>query len=107
MSKSHAFRDVLCISNLDKKLPLTIVLEPWGDELEVPPMETYYVVVRSTNEGTIEVAHRPDAMTVWAWPGAVMDVFDRNGRTVQDLSIPVPDLPPGIGGLPAAVKACI
>ena len=96
----------MCISNANER-PLKIVLEPWAHELELPPMAVFYVVVRSNEPGTVEVAHNPDALTVWGWHGAVMDVFDRDGRWVQDFPIPAPEFPPGTGDLPAGVKACV
>ena len=51
-------------------------LEPWGEQLEMPVGATFVVVAEAEQLGSFEVEHGDAAITVWAWPSAVVKVLN-------------------------------
>jgi len=64
----------------------TLVLEPWGETYEMPEDSAVDITAAGPLGDTLEVTLAVDSVAVWAWPGAVVQVFHGdeelgNGRT--------------------------
>jgi len=57
---------------------VTFHLEPWGEEVEMPSGAMYVVVAEAEKLGSFEVEYDDAAITVWAWPSAVVKVLCGN-----------------------------
>ena len=90
------FEDRRTITNSSEK-PLTVWLEPWGQDLQVAPGQSLDIVARSPSEGRLEVVNADDAVAVYAWPEATIQTFSQ-GELIYDMNIafPVSALPPGV-----------
>jgi hypothetical protein len=73
----------------------TLVLEPWGAEVPLPPGSFYVVRALSNTRGQLEVEQQGEVVTVCAWPGCTVEVLD-GARVVEAFPIPVPDVPAGM-----------
>lgn len=60
-----------------RKRALKLRLEPWGEEYAVPPGASVQVLARGPSGDTMDVQWKPDAVTVFAWPGSVLRVTKR------------------------------
>jgi hypothetical protein len=87
------FEDTQTVSNPGPN-PLEVWFEPWGMLQPLPPGESFRVVGRSPQAGQMEVVESGDAVVVYAWPGATLQVFN-GAEMVDEFRIAVPDLPPG------------
>src|SRR5215212_11134296 len=50
-------------------------LEPWGEQLEMAAGVTFTVTAEAERQGSFEVEHGEDEVTLWAWPGSVVKLF--------------------------------
>jgi len=90
---AEVFEDTRVVTNPGPD-PLRVWFEPWGMPHFLPPGESFRVVGRSPQAGTIEVVESGGTVAVYAWAGSTLMVF--NGTAlVEDLSVAVPELPPG------------
>lgn len=76
--------------------PLTVRLEPWGDEFIMAPEMAYDLVAEGPGDDTLELAYGSGDITVWGWPGSVVRVLEAGveldgGRWER---APVPSMPP-------------
>ena len=79
----------------DGQTALRLVIEPWGVALLVPAGRSYLLRARSaTTRGNLDIDRDPEQVTVYGWPGSVVDVFD-DGRIVESLTMVVPEVPAG------------
>ena len=73
-------------------------LEPWGEQISMPPGETFTVTAEAEEEGSFEVEYGAGEIIVWAWSSAVARVF-REGEELGGLAgkarPAVPQLPAG------------
>jgi hypothetical protein len=53
-------------------------LEPWGEEFEMPRGVTFVVFAEAEELGSFEVEHGDAAITVWAWPTAVVKIVSED-----------------------------
>jgi hypothetical protein len=49
--------------------PLTVLLEPWAEEVVLPPKASLLLTVLCDREGLLEVETDPNFLTVWLWGG--------------------------------------
>jgi hypothetical protein len=73
-------------------------LEPWGEEVQMPSGAAFVVVAEAEQVGSFEVEHGDVAITVWAWPSAVVKVLsgDKEIGISADIKRPaVPSVPKG------------
>ena len=82
------------IANAEAR-PIEVYFEPWGMMHPLAPGASFRVSAASEVEGALEVVAEPGRVAVYAWPGCTIRVH-RDGGLVEDFSIPVPGLPPGM-----------
>jgi hypothetical protein len=61
---------------------LSVVFEPFGDELVVKPDNHLRVLVYGSQADPVEVRHSPGCISVWASPEAVVHVWNKAGEHV-------------------------
>ena len=66
----------------------TFYLEPWGEIYPMPAHAVFVVEGFGPKPGTFEVWHENGAITVWAWPGAWVRVFDSKTELGRPISQP-------------------
>jgi hypothetical protein len=93
-SQSH-FCQRLGIRNLFAE-PVTLCLEPWGDELSVPPKASYVIVAEGPGGAHLQVEYGEGRISVYGWSGSTLSVFE-NDKLLRELKIPVPRTPPRQG----------
>ena len=75
---------------------MTIWIEPWALEVEVPPGKTALFTADSETAGQFEVRIKDDTYTIYAWCGSSLKVTI-DGEKVWDLdTLRVPELPEGV-----------
>jgi hypothetical protein len=85
-------RETLAVRNGTERT-LTLHLEPWGEEYELPPRGCYLVVGHGPRVGSgLEVEYLDQAVVVTAWKGATVQLFEQ-GKEVGSVAQrpPVPD----------------
>ncbi len=50
-------------------------LEPWGEQIEMPAGDTFAVSAEAEQQGSFEVEHSENEITLWAWPSAVARIY--------------------------------
>ena len=57
----------------------TFSLEPWGDSYEMKSGASYELLAHGPSDsGNLEIRHSERAITVYAWSGAVLSLFEGN-----------------------------
>ena len=94
MSHTQAVRcsQRLRVQNRHSK-PVTLCLEPWGEELPIAPKARYEIVAEGPEGDYLEVQYEERGITVYGWSGSVLTVF-HEGRLLVECKIPVPRTPP-------------
>ena len=72
---------------------LRLFVEPWGEELLMPPNVTYQIVAEGPQGDSLELDIGERSVTVYGWPGAIASVFD-GGKLLCECSVPAPLTPP-------------
>jgi hypothetical protein len=67
---------------------LTLRMEPWGDEYQVPPGASYLISVESHSQGVLEIVCANDAIEVWAWSGSTAAVTCDDVKEVKIKAAP-------------------
>jgi hypothetical protein len=76
----------------DHTSAIILCVEPWANELLIPPGRYYVVVAEGPMGWTLGVSSSDGRITVFGWPGSVLSVFA--GRTeILSCSQPMPDIP--------------
>ncbi len=73
-------------------------LEPWGEQIEMPPGAEFVIAAEAKQRGSFEVEHGGSEITVWAWPSAVVRVFcegEEIGAVSEISRSAVPAVPEG------------
>lgn len=68
--------------------PMTLVIEPWADELEVPGQGTAKIRFNGPDPVLIEIHSETDRLTVYGWLGSTYGW--RSGEPMMSGEIPVP-----------------
>jgi hypothetical protein len=77
----------------DRDVPLAVWLEPWAEELQIPPGKSAVFTAHSEIEGALEVeGHAP--LTVFGWSGSEL-VVEIDGEVVWRSYAPAFALAPG------------
>ena len=72
---------------------LSLWLEPWCDEFDLPPGSTVELFLRGSPGGLLEIEEAPKQVTVWAPSGSLVDIYiDGHLKESGSSSILVPDL---------------
>jgi len=74
---------------------LMVCFEPWGSGYPLKPGESFEFVVESPEEGEFEIIEEPGVVTLFAWPGCTMTIY-QNGEVFLDIPIRVPGTPNGM-----------
>ena len=64
-----------------RTIPVTLYLEPWGEQYTLMPEATFTVVARGPEGDTLEVEWTDDHITLYGWPGATVALF-HDGKEV-------------------------
>src|SRR4051812_32779998 len=72
----------------------TFHLEPWGEQIEMRSGATFTVTAEAERQGSFEVEHGEDGITVWAWPSAVVKIFQGDEEIWPGAGIKLPAVPP-------------
>ncbi|WP_027482355.1 hypothetical protein [Deinococcus pimensis] len=75
---------------------VTLVVEPWGEEVVLLAGMTVTVIVRGVRAAEVELVWGEQYFTLFAAPGSTLAVEDERGSRVLDIEIPVPGLPEGM-----------
>jgi hypothetical protein len=75
--------------------PMTLCLEPWGEQYTMAPEATFTAVARGPEGDTLEVEFADDRITVYGWPGSVVTLFHEGQEVGSGTSVraPVPSTP--------------
>jgi len=62
----------------------TLLIEPWGEELQIPSGATYNIVAEGAPDSAFEIEIQSDAIILFAHDnaGALVTVFDEHGHSV-------------------------
>jgi hypothetical protein len=91
------FESSLSVTNSSGRT-VVFQLEPWGEQIEMPIGATFVVVAEAEQPGSFEVEHGDAAITVWAWPSAVVKVLSGDneiGTSAGAKRPAVPSVPEG------------
>lgn len=72
--------------------PVTISLEPWGEELMISPNATYEISASGPEGDCLHVDFTPARISVYGWSGSVISVY-HNGKMLTNSEIPAPATP--------------
>lgn len=86
----------LSVSNFYSE-PIILSLEPWANELSIPPKVTFEIVAEGPEGDNFEVAYEELRITAYGWSGSVLSVF-HEGQLLLGCNIPVPLTPRRSGG---------
>ena len=71
--------------------PLTVIVEPWAEEVVLSPDSRLLVTVLCDREGLLEVVTDPKYLTLWVWTGCrAMLAVDGKDLTLPWLLRPSP-----------------
>jgi hypothetical protein len=87
----------------DGARPLRVCIEPWAEELVLPPGHTLRIVGRSEGAGDFEVHRAASRVVVYAWPGSTAIAYDGD-RVALTLDILVPAIPSNLASTRAFVE---
>jgi hypothetical protein len=80
-----------------QKVPITFILEPWGEEYTMEPHVNWTLVLRSTvppvGSNGIEVTYDIDCITVYGWEGCTVTLFQNGEEMPKDLTGERPCVP--------------
>lgn len=78
--------------------PVTLRLEPWGEELTIAPNATVQLVAKGPAGDELDIRWEGDTVTVYAWPGSVVQVLRRGAPvgTARGERRTAPFLPEGM-----------
>lgn len=55
--------------------PITLYVEPWGDEHQIPPNKTFRIDFRADSLQAIPIIYEGDSITVEGWQGATAEIW--------------------------------
>jgi hypothetical protein len=75
----------------EKSTSIVVIIEPWAEEISVPPDKTLEIAVFYPSIGPIETITTDEFIIVWLWGGCRATVsLDGQDCTPGSLSIPAP-----------------
>lgn len=81
-------------------VPITLIIEPWGEVYEMVPNKKYTICFRSpfppSSPHEIEVVYAPDSITVYAWDGCLFTLFSQGEIISPGGAFDAPRVPEGI-----------
>jgi hypothetical protein len=76
----------------DHPFAVQFTLEPWAEEVTMPPNKVFEVIATGPEGDFLEVMLSDLRITVYGWSGSVASVFDGREKVI-DCQIPAPRLP--------------
>ncbi len=71
--------------------PLTVIVEPWAEEVVLSPDSRLLLTVLCDREGLLELEPSPNFLTMWVWTGCrAMLALNGENLTMPSLLIPSP-----------------
>jgi hypothetical protein len=91
---SHEQKDHVVELNIQNSQDraLRLYLEPWGEELSIPPTVTYKVEARGPEGDFLQIEVVEGGVAVYGWPGSIVSIF-HNEKVVAECGVPVPGTP--------------
>ena len=83
--------------------PLTIHLEPWGEEIPIAAGVTYELVSEGPAGNCLLLSIEKRRTVVWGWSGSVISVFC-DGTLLRTCDVPVPTTPIPMPDVPRSPK---
>jgi hypothetical protein len=77
--------------NNSKQHPVKFYLEPWGEEFDLAAGEEIVVRLSGPEPAVPEVDVAQESITVWAWSGSTVRLFQRDEELGVSPRWPVPD----------------
>lgn len=75
----------------DLATDMTVVIEPWAEEVILPSQGTIDLEVTSAKSGKVETSIDQAYLTIWLWAGCTVSMaIDKVDVTPRSLNIPVP-----------------
>ena len=68
------FQSKILITNSTQKSKI-VILEPWGEEIQMPPKKTFELIAFASQEGNFEIDFGEDEITAFLWAGSTVIVF--------------------------------
>lgn len=53
---------------------IKIVLEPWGEEVELPAASTLRVAFSGPSGGQVDIKLNDDVLILWGWQGSLLTI---------------------------------
>jgi hypothetical protein len=79
-----------CIHNKNAE-PLTVWVEPWGEEVIVPSDSSLLLTILCNSPGLLDTSTGPNNLAVWLWGGCrVKLAMNGENLTMPSLLIPSP-----------------
>jgi hypothetical protein len=69
-----AFKTSIRIENSRNK-EMSFYLEPWGEEIPMPPGCTFQIIAEAIQQGEMEVQYEEDRITVRGWSSSILKVY--------------------------------
>lgn len=86
------FSHSLALEN-SKATRIVLRLEPWGEEVSLAARERVRITAyAASREGQLEIELSDQAVIVYGWPGATLDV-EKEGEIIARCDVPVPETP--------------
>jgi len=63
------FESSITVTNSNGK-EIVLHLEPWGEQLVMPPSSTLIITAKAVQLGSFEIERLDNEVIVWAWPSA-------------------------------------
>ena len=78
-----------------RSIPLTLCLEPWGEQYIMTPEATFTVVARGPEGDSLEVEWADDHIILYGWAGSIVSLFHKGKEVGVGASerTPVPSTP--------------
>ena len=70
---------------------IIFIIEPWAEEVTVPPGSTVSLTIFHTKPGLIETSLTPDYFTIWLWGSCTVTAYlDQKELVMPSLAVPAP-----------------
>jgi hypothetical protein len=74
--------------------PLHVLIEPWAEEVDIPPGATYRFVGRAEHNGDWEVELQASSVTLYGWASSMLFIY-QGDQLLLDMPVAVPGVPEG------------
>lgn len=76
--------------------PLRVWLEPWAEEVPIPPGETFRFLGVGEQPGELELEQQNQDMILYSWSSSRLTVYRNDEVVWEDFGLPVPAVPEGM-----------